>query len=398
MSKPTVRCARCEKIFTPKVKGDTICQSCLPIVIENKNRNCTDHINKPKINEKSVQFRQGPDAVTDSPLFRGQQKAATNIVPRNPGETAGQARHVASNSQGGSRNSSWISFTNDLTIAQQYANGQHDEGSGIVVFADANQLKNNPNCTVSDVSTHNKAEKAFPVGGDDPRVIASARKNGVSSKEVSVKTDEEGIEVRPGVIGVQHKVTSSMISSTLPTSKGIEVNRINGRGETKEPSIVPPGSHVTAAVVKAPAAHCSASGGICDIIDRWDTKAYAEGDTLHAFSGVITTKTRKIATASAGVASWSAGTAKGIASVNASVATASATASFGYDGASAFANASLVSVGAQLGPVNARAGLDLTSGASIGWGGIDVSVLGFGVSLGPKLGVSLPFFSFSVGL
>ncbi len=215
---------------------------------------------------------------------------------------------------------------------------------------------------------------------------------------MSVKAGENGVKVKPGVTAVNHKVTSSLASTTLPSSKGVEVDRINGRGESKNITVKSTGSHMQAAIVKGPAAHCSASSGICDIIDRWETDAFAQGDTLHAHSGVLTTKTRKIATASAGVASWSAGTAKGIASVNASVATASATASVGYDGVSAFANASLVSVGAQVGPLNAKAGLDLTTGASVGLGGVDVSVVGFGFSLGPKLGISCPLFSISFGL
>jgi hypothetical protein len=322
--KPKATCRRCKIGFTPKVKGDTICQSCLPIVIEIKNRNCTDH-------------------------------------------------HDASNSQ--------VSFASDPPVEQQQCADGQDDGGQFPVIADPNLLKQKQNCLAS---------KSRPEVGKR----ASARKNGVAS----IGTDEEGTEVRPKTIKIRGKVTANWFSSTLPTSNGVESNRINGRGETKEPSVCSVTSHAKTAIIKEPTAFFSASGGICDIIDRWDTGAYVQGDTLHAFSGVITTNTRKIATASAGVASWSAGTAKGIASINASVATASATASIGYDGASAFANASLVSVGAQLGPVNARAGLDLTSGASIGWGGIEVSVLGFGVSLGPKLGVSLPFFSFSVGL
>lgn len=134
------------------------------------------------------------------------------------------------------------------------------------------------------------------------------------------------------------------------------------------------------------------------MIDRWGTEEYAGGEGLFANAGVVETRTRTMAVASAGIGTWSAGTANGIASVSANVGTASAVASYGYDGVSAFANASLASVGAQVGPVSGKVGLDATTGGSIGWGGVEASFLGFGFSVGLKTGISLPFASFSIGL
>jgi hypothetical protein len=56
-------------------------------------------------------------------------------------------------------------------------------------------------------------------------------------------------------------------------------------------------------------------------------------------------------------------------------------------------------VGVQAGPVNASVGVNLTTGVHLGTlGVIEASILGFGFSIGPKIGFSTPFCSISFGL
>lgn len=55
----------------------------------------------------------------------------------------------------------------------------------------------------------------------------------------------------------------------------------------------------------------------------------------------------------------------------------------------AMARAELVSVSAKAGPLAGKLGVGLDTGASVGWDGVEVKFLGTGISLGPKMGVSI---------
>jgi hypothetical protein len=254
------------------------------------------------------------------------------------------------------------------------------------------------NFPVTDVSTKAKAKSEFGDSPNDPAFVA--RKNAVTHEEVVLTPPPAGVEVDlvQRVIQRPKTNTTTMASTTTLRNKEVVTTRKNVHGDyrTTKTSV---GSHIADHAVKGPSVHCSATSGICDIVDRWGTKGYAEVQPPSASAGVVTTKTRKIASAHAGVITSCAGTPHGIASVHASLLTASATASYGFDGVSAFANASLASVGVQAGPVNASVGVNLTTGVHLGTlGVIEASILGFGFSIGPKIGFSTPFCSISFGL
>ncbi|KAI7810738.1 uncharacterized protein LOC130553244 [Triplophysa rosa] len=68
---------------------------------------------------------------------------------------------------------------------------------------------------------------------------------------------------------------------------------------------------------------------------------------------------------------------------------AGASAAANVIGLSAMARAEVGSASAKAGPVGVKVGLGVDTGASIGAGGVEVKILGTGVSFGPKTSVSL---------
>ncbi|XP_028264642.1 uncharacterized protein LOC114437919 [Parambassis ranga] len=67
----------------------------------------------------------------------------------------------------------------------------------------------------------------------------------------------------------------------------------------------------------------------------------------------------------------------------------SAIAQASVTGVKAFVNAELASSSATAGPLHAKAGLGVETGFSIGAQGVEVKLLGTGVSIGPKMGISV---------
>lgn len=55
----------------------------------------------------------------------------------------------------------------------------------------------------------------------------------------------------------------------------------------------------------------------------------------------------------------------------------------------AMARAELAGVSAKAGPLAAKVGVGLDTGASLGWDGVELKFLGTGFSFGPKMGVSV---------
>ncbi len=68
---------------------------------------------------------------------------------------------------------------------------------------------------------------------------------------------------------------------------------------------------------------------------------------------------------------------------------ASAGAEASLVGVGAMARAELASVSAKAGPVSAKLGLGVDTGASIGLDGLEAKILGTGISIGPKTSISL---------
>uniref|UniRef100_A0A3Q0R9D7 Uncharacterized protein n=1 Tax=Amphilophus citrinellus TaxID=61819 RepID=A0A3Q0R9D7_AMPCI len=70
-------------------------------------------------------------------------------------------------------------------------------------------------------------------------------------------------------------------------------------------------------------------------------------------------------------------------------ACAGAEASVGCLGAKAYARAEIASASASAGPVKAKVGLGVDTGVGISLGGVEAKLLGTGVSIGRKMGVSV---------
>eukprot|EP00438_Fugacium_kawagutii_P025972 Skav214405 [mRNA] locus=scaffold3796:4211:5163:- [translate_table: standard] len=79
-----------------------------------------------------------------------------------------------------------------------------------------------------------------------------------------------------------------------------------------------------------------------------------------------------------------------ICQASAEVLTASAGASYGAAGLQAHARATLARAEASAGPVQVGVGLNLDCGASVGPDGLQITLFGFGFSLGPRAGVRTP--------
>jgi hypothetical protein len=62
------------------------------------------------------------------------------------------------------------------------------------------------------------------------------------------------------------------------------------------------------------------------------------------------------------------------------------------------ADATLVRAEGNIGPVNASAGLSLDTHASVGKNGVSASLLGFGFTAGPRLGIKTPICDLNVKL
>lgn len=86
-----------------------------------------------------------------------------------------------------------------------------------------------------------------------------------------------------------------------------------------------------------------------------------------------------------------------VASVGATALSAGAHAEYGWNN-SVGADVTIARVDANLGPVQAGAGLSFDTHASVGVNGVSASFLGMGFSVGPRLGIRTPFFDFSVSL
>uniref|UniRef100_A0A3B1JFC7 Uncharacterized protein n=1 Tax=Astyanax mexicanus TaxID=7994 RepID=A0A3B1JFC7_ASTMX len=136
--------------------------------------------------------------------------------------------------------------------------------------------------------------------------------------------------------------------------------------------------------------------GILDIIDNFDRPGGASADGTyaetekyaHAFEDKPGKRVPKAgASASAGVgrarAQWS------IFEAEANGPNASAGAHADVLGASAMARAEVASASAAAGPVGIKVGLGVDTGAEVGHGSAEVKVLGCGVSVGRKMGISL---------
>eukprot|EP00438_Fugacium_kawagutii_P025974 Skav214407 [mRNA] locus=scaffold3796:11842:12981:- [translate_table: standard] len=129
-------------------------------------------------------------------------------------------------------------------------------------------------------------------------------------------------------------------------------------------------------------------GAVCSVIDHIDRPAHADAGVLRSDAGEYQTRTSKGVAANAAVAEARAQAS--ICQASAEVLTASAGASYGAAGLQAHARATLARAEASAGPVQVGVGLNLDCGASVGPDGLQITLFGFGFSLGPRAGVRTP--------
>ncbi|XP_067284838.1 uncharacterized protein [Pseudorasbora parva] len=145
-----------------------------------------------------------------------------------------------------------------------------------------------------------------------------------------------------------------------------------------------------ATITKSKAQDTAAISDIIGMIDTYDRPAGASAEGSYANQGTYTAgkiiqKTGYIAEAGFGRAHVAAS----IFEAEARGPNASANAEASWLNVKAIGRAEIASASAKAGPLCAKVGLGFDTGASFGVDGVEAKFLGTGISIGPKIGVSV---------
>jgi len=130
-------------------------------------------------------------------------------------------------------------------------------------------------------------------------------------------------------------------------------------------------------------------GSILDTFENFDKEGSKYAGTLKTFSGSYKKDRTQRWGHHAGASVAEAGASYSVFGANATALSAGAGVEYGLHN-SAYAHATVARASANAGPMEVGVGLSLDTGASIGVDGASIGVLGFGVSVGPKMAIKTP--------